>query len=34
MDYNILLSHCIEPRECSHLDYIDKDKEILIKEDC
>ncbi len=34
MDYNILLSHGIEPRECSHLDYIDNDKEILIKEDC
>ena len=30
MDYNILLSHGIEPRECSHLDYIDNDKEILI----
>ena len=30
MDYNILLSHGIEPRECSHLDYINNDKEILI----
>ena len=30
MDYNILLSHGIEPQECSHLDYIDNDKEILI----
>lgn len=30
MDYNILLSHGIDPQECSHLDYIDNDKEILI----
>ena len=30
MDYNILLSHGIEPRECSQLDYIDNDREVLI----
>ena len=30
MDYNILLSHGIEPRECSQLNFIDNDKEVLI----
>lgn len=30
MNYKILLSHGIELRECSCLDYIDNDKETLI----